>query len=140
MTELTQKYNQLLKERIESWQSGLDVTVAFVDIFGSFNNLLNQKLEVFDGSLQDYEFPLDIDRFVTLTAGSIDSGADVKIYKDCYPDMLGWAFSENDICEDQDRAIFWDAVHPSTRTHCWIAYFWQLSISRTGKWPAPDVA
>merc|ERR1712194_662271 len=44
------------------------------------------------------------------------------------------------MCANQDRAIFWDNVHPTSRAHCYIAYAWHLAIhEQTGKWPEPDV-
>ena len=44
------------------------------------------------------------------------------------------------VCPEQDRAVFWDDVHPTSRAHCYIAYAWHLAIhDQTGKWPEPDV-
>jgi phospholipase/lecithinase/hemolysin len=33
--------------------------------------------------------------------------------------------------------MFWDVVHPTSYTHCWVAYFIQQELARAGLLPQP---
>merc|ERR1712137_1472924 len=111
-----------------------DVVVAQVDIKTFFDNIMAQELELPDGTVEPYAFPLEYGRFTTLS-GELFDGPDIKIWGSFFPSM-GWG--SNSMCDQPEKALFWDDVHPSARTHCWIAYAWHLAISKTGKWTAPD--
>lgn len=139
ITEITQEFNERLKKRLDEWKATHGVTMAFVDIWSTFNEVTSGRLEHPDGTVEDYTYPLDTgsDSFQYLD-GAAYGQPKVKVWKECFPEMLGWA-PGRDICADQDRAIFWDGVHPSTRVHCWIGYAWHLALFKTGKWPVPDV-
>ena len=44
------------------------------------------------------------------------------IQKNCYSaGYLGSAKTDT-VCDDQQSAMFWDIVHPTTFSHCWQAY------------------
>jgi phospholipase/lecithinase/hemolysin len=34
--------------------------------------------------------------------------------------------------------MFWDVVHPTSYTHCWVAYFVQQELARAGLATAPE--
>jgi hypothetical protein len=36
--------------------------------------------------------------------------------------------------------MFWDIVHPTSYTHCWLAFFVQKELAREGLAPAPAPA
>ena len=42
------------------------------------------------------------------------------------------------VCANASRVVFWDSVHPTTFTHCWIAWFVQSQMAQAGfLGPAP---
>merc|ERR1711868_39155 len=93
------------------------VTLAYVDFFNTVGNIIGNKLDLPNGNTENYVYDLDTNRYISLSGW--EGGPSIKV--------------------DQDRAIFWDGVHPSTRTHCWIAYTWHLELFKAGKWPSPNV-
>ena len=48
-------------------------------------------------------------------------GAYQKILKHFFPYVLKLIFYDIRICEDPENRMFWDAIHPSAKVHCYIA-------------------
>jgi len=44
------------------------------------------------------------------------------------------------VCENSQRAVFWDVVHPTTYVHCWVAYGIHRQMA-AASWarPTPDI-
>lgn len=56
----------------------------------------------------------------------------LRIQEQCYAGgYLGTSDPER-ICHEADHAFFWDVVHPTTLTHCWIAYFVERAMADAG--------
>jgi len=59
----------------------------------------------------------------------------------CYNGGYLGTSDPNNVCRNASRALFWDSVHPTTFTHCWIAWFIQAQMARDGfLGPAPTAA
>ena len=100
--------------------------------------MLSNKLMLKNGVVEDYIYPLDIHRFRTI---EIPNKPPIRVWQSCTDGLTGYILNPNQLlCPEQDRAVFWDDVHPTSRAHCYIAYAWHLAIhDQTGKWPEPDV-
>ena len=145
LSNITVKFNTLLALEMQKWQDAhTDTHVAAVDIYRTFNLMLTNKLLLKDGVVEDYTYPLDVDRSRTI---EIPNKPPIRVWESCtdggFSGLTGYALHPilgSSVCAHQDRAIFWDNVHPTSRAHCYIAYAWHLAIhEQTGKWPEPDV-
>jgi len=145
LSNITVKFNTLLALEMQKWQDAhTDTHVAAVDIYRTFNLMLTNKLLLKDGVVEDYTYPLDVDRSRTI---EIPNKPPIRVWESCtdggFSGLTGYALHPifgSSVCANQDRAIFWDNVHPTSRAHCYIAYAWHLAIhEQTGKWPEPDV-
>ena len=145
MSNITVKFNTLLALEMRKWQDAhTDTHVAVVDIYGTFNLMLTNKLLLKDGVVEDYTYALDVHRSRTI---EIPNKPPIRVWESCtdggFSGLTGYALhpiAGSSMCANQDRAIFWDNVHPTSRAHCYIAYAWHLAIhEQTGKWPEPDV-
>ena len=143
MSNVTVEFNTALALETQKWQDAhTDTTFALVDIYRTFNLMLTNKLLLKNGVVEDYIYPLDIHRFRTI---EIPNKPAIRVWQSCTDggagSLTGYiSNSKLPVCPDQDRAFFWDNVHPTSRVHCYIAYAWHLAIhDQTGKWPEPDV-
>jgi phospholipase/lecithinase/hemolysin len=143
MSNVTVEFNTLLALETQKWQyAHTDTSLTVVDIYRAFNLMLNSKLQLKNGVVEDYSFPLDTHRFRII---EIPNKPPIRVWESCTDGggvgLTGYIWNRNlPVCPEQDRAVFWDNVHPTSRVHCYIAYAWHLAIhEQTGKWPEPDV-
>jgi len=50
----------------------------------------------------------------------------------CYSGGYLGSLDASSVCAQSDTAMFWDVVHPTSYTHCWLAYFVQREMARAG--------
>lgn len=56
----------------------------------------------------------------------------IPIQDRCYHGgYLGTGDPEN-VCSEEAKAFFWDMVHPTSYTHCWLSFFVQRDLVRAG--------
>jgi hypothetical protein len=59
----------------------------------------------------------------------------------CYTGGYLGSSDPGKVCPQVARAFFWDSVHPTSRTHCWITYFVARALAREGlleRIPSPE--
>jgi thermolabile hemolysin len=63
-----------------------------------------------------------------------------RFQKRCYTGGYLGSLTASSVCAQSASAVFWDVVHPSSYTHCWIAYFVQRELAVAGLAAAPEPA
>ena len=63
------------------------------------------------------------------------SGASFQ--KRCYAGGYLGSLDSSSVCQQSENAMFWDVVHPTSYTHCWVAYFVQRELADAGMAAAP---
>jgi len=137
LTALTTHHNQQLSDLVDALQlewshveiALFDANMLLADVldhatYPAFN--LDEGAQ-FDIAAQSQE----------LTHGDKDSPQ--RFQQRCY---RGGYLGESDpsfVCENSQRAIFWDVVHPTTYTHCWVAYGMHRQMHELG-WTRPTPA
>lgn len=59
-----------------------------------------------------------------------DGNTELRLQKHCYQGGYLGSLSDDSVCADSENAMFWDIVHPTSYTHCWVAYFVQGEMAR----------
>ena len=117
LTELSLYHNQLLKKdmnHLEKLLAGSEILLA--DTFGFFHKLLEADGAV-GSSPQQYGYDLAL---LEKTLEYEDSSLSVQ--QRCYRGSYMGRVNTDKICSEPGKAVFWDAVHPTTLTHCWQAW------------------
>ena len=57
--------------------------------------------------------------------------------KRCYAGGYLGSLDSSSVCRQSANAMFWDVVHPTSYTHCWVAYFVQRELAQAGLAAAP---
>ena len=138
LSELTELHNQqlaLLVERLDTESTG--VSILLFDAHTLFDDVLDYD------SYPDFDLGQEAD--FDITQNSQILGPDInrppRAYQArCYK---GGYLGESDpsfVCENAQRAVFWDVVHPTTYVHCWIAYGIHRQMA-AASWarPTPDI-
>jgi phospholipase/lecithinase/hemolysin len=60
------------------------------------------------------------------------SGHTVRVQERCYQGGFLGTSDPAKVCPEAARAVFWDALHPGTYAHCWLAGFFQMEMVRAG--------
>ena len=60
------------------------------------------------------------------------SGHTVRLQDRCYQGNFLGTRDAAKVCPEAARAVFWDALHPGTYAHCWLAGFFQMEMVRAG--------
>lgn len=56
----------------------------------------------------------------------------LRVQDRCYRGgYLGTSDPAN-VCPEAAGAMFWDVVHPTTYTHCWVSFFLQRDLAKAG--------
>jgi thermolabile hemolysin len=103
-----------------------------VDAAGLVDQILEGRAP--DGSRQsfDYGFALrDLESEVQ------DGRTRARFQKRCYSGGYLGSLAASSVCPESTYAMFWDVVHPTSYTHCWVAYFVQRELARGGLAAAP---
>ena len=111
LAKLTTRHNDALStmlEQLNREHSNLQLT--FLDADELLQKVLGQG-ESLGFDLAERRVPL-----------GDDPGA-IQLQDRCYSGpSLGKFASKAEICENAERAVFWDLVHPSSFFHCWMAF------------------
>ena len=128
LTQLTARHTAELSRKLE--RAGREMngeTVVVVGTKEAVDLLLAGRLP--DGARRrfDYGFALAAHQ-PTLR----DGRAALSVQDRCYSAGLLGTSDPEKVCADADRAFFWDSVHPTSYTHCRIAYFVARAMAHQG--------
>lgn len=125
-SKLTAYHNQQLRQMLNRLEPELQGSqILHQDAALSIDLILQ------DDPAFDYGFTLAENR-ETLVHGQQRASFQQRCYSGGY---LG-SSDPAKVCADQDSALFWDVVHPTTYTHCWEAWFMGKTLA-AAKWIAP---
>ena len=132
---LSRHHNQRLAAAVRELLRELaGVHIVLVNAADAMGRMLDRRAPTGEASF-DYGFALD-----ALAVELEADGRRLRLQDRCYSG--GYLGSKNPahVCEHSGHAVFWDTVHPSSLTHCWVAYFLQDAFARGGWAPAPSLA
>ena len=142
LTELTNYHNEQLAIMVERLLlEHPDETIALFDAYTLFDEVLGDTARYHSALVAAAEFNPD------QNARKIESEMYTVIAQErCYRGGYLGSRDPTMICKNSNRAIFWDAVHPTTYVHCWVAFAMNqqltslgwlqetLAISDVGRW------
>lgn len=127
LSKLTHLHNQLLADMLARLESEFsDISFLLFDAHTLFDDILNYE------SYPHFDISEHSDFDVTQLAKSLKPEKEedpTVILQRCY---TGGYLGESDssyVCDNVQRAVFWDIVHPTTYVHCWIAVAIQQRMS-----------
>jgi phospholipase/lecithinase/hemolysin len=128
LTQLTSYHNKRLATAHKALQRDLKgATISYVDTFKLVDQIFAGQAP--GGSRQrfDYGFALD-----ELSSEVRDGRKRARYQKRCYSGGYLGSLDSSTICAQSTSAMFWDIVHPTSYTHCWVAYFVQDQLAQAG--------
>jgi hypothetical protein len=135
--EMTGHHNGQLRRALDELRRQLpDATIVRVDAARAIELLLESRAPDGSGRAFDYGFDLDARR------GELHDAKRVRyrVQDRCYEGGYLGSDDPTKVCEKANRTMFWDEVHPTTFTHCWIAYFVEQELAEAGLAAAPPPA
>ena len=137
LTALTDRHNQQLAELVDKLQREWShVDIALFDA----NTLLADVLDHANYPAFDLDDGAQFDiaaQSQELRFGEDDSPQ--RFQQRCYRGGYLGESNPSFVCENSLRAIFWDVVHPTTYTHCWVSYGMHRQMHELG-WTRPTPA
>ena len=97
-----------------------------------------QRARALDGSRRRFDYGFDL---APLQKTLRHYRSVLTLQDRCYSAGYLGSSDPATVCAEADRAFFWDSVHPTSRTHCWIAYFVARALHREGlleRIPTPE--
>lgn len=123
MTEISNLHNILLKKAVEELKALYpDINVSYVDVAQAVEQTKN-SINFEDGMTYfNYDLSPDFKENISY------AGKTIVLNRSCY---LGRSFitDETKVCEEPNRTLFWDGVHPSSYGHCLIAAYFHRSAA-----------
>lgn len=128
LAELVEYHNDRLDHLVEQLREELpDARIAVGDVAESFTQLLDGDRE--DGGTTVLEAGFDLES----GQHELRHGERVlTIQGRCYRGGYLTAEGRAPVCDHEDRAVFWDVVHPTTYAHCWQAYLVAAQMKEEG--------
>ncbi len=133
LNELTAYHNTRLARALKQLDRELpDATIVSVDAARLVDQILEGRAP--DGSRErfDYGFALR-----ELQSDLRDGRKRASFQNRCYSGGYLGSLDASSVCTQSHGAMFWDVVHPSSYTHCWLAFFVQKELARAGLAAAP---
>jgi phospholipase/lecithinase/hemolysin len=126
LSALTAHHNERLRATLDDLADEMpDAHILFQDTAAPVDEILGERTGA------RYGFELAGNR-VRLGEGARYATFQQRCYHGGY---LGSTHAEA-ICDDHARAVFWDTVHPTSYTHCWVAWFVGRTLTSAG-WIGP---
>jgi phospholipase/lecithinase/hemolysin len=133
LSELTAYHNRLLARAVATLERELpEATLVSVDAARIVDEILAGRAPDGSGKPFDYGFALG-----ELESELRDGRTSGRFQKRCYAGGYLGSLSASSVCAQSENAMFWDVVHPTSYTHCWVAFFVQRELARTGLSTAP---
>jgi phospholipase/lecithinase/hemolysin len=132
--ELTAYHNRELARAVTALRRELrEATLVSVDTAALVDQILAGRAPGTKPTPFDYGFALR-----ELESEVRHGRRSARFQKRCYEGGYLGSLDASSVCREAPSAMFWDVVHPSSYTHCWIAYFVQQELARTGLAPEPS--
>lgn len=134
LSQLTRHHNDELADKLEQTRRELPgASITLLDTQRAIASILAGRLPA-PGSERsgDVRFAYGFD-LRTLRATELrDRKGVIPIQDRCYRGgYLGTSDPEN-VCVEEAKVFFWDMVHPTSYTHCWLAFFVQRDLVQAG--------
>ena len=122
LSELSADHNVAIQDMVARIEAQFDdVAIALVETSKHIAKISSQP----NGF--DYGFALNKNSKPLLIAGESK-----LIQYNCYAAGYLGTSKTNTVCDDQQSAMFWDVVHPTTFSHCWQAYMIAKDLAKIG--------
>ena len=135
--ELIGRHNRELARAVGQLRRDLPgVTIALVDAATDIGLLLESRAP--DDRTKAFDYGFDL----RARQGELRDDRRVRFrFQDrCYAGGYLGSDDPKKVCSEANRVMFWDEVHPTTFTHCWIAFYFQRDLARAGLASAPPPA
>lgn len=131
--ELTSYHNRQLARAVAALDRDLpEAKLVPVDAAKIVDQILAGRAPDGSGQSFDYGFALgDLESEVRY------GRTRARFQKRCYAGGYLGSLDSSSVCRQSQSAMFWDVVHPTSYTHCWVAYFVQQELARAGLAAAP---
>jgi len=137
LSELTARHNAKLLRALQ--QAGREMngeTIVLVDTEEAVELMLAGR--ALDGSRRRFDYGFSL---APLQKTLRHYRSVLTLQDRCYSAGYLGSGDPATVCAEADRAFFWDSVHPTSHTHCWIAYFVARAMHREGmleRIPTPE--
>jgi phospholipase/lecithinase/hemolysin len=134
LSELTAYHNGQLASAVTALRRELpEARLVSVDAARLVDQILAGRAPDGSGRSFDYGFAL------RELESAVGTGRARQVFqKRCYSGGYLGSLSASSVCTESASAMFWDVVHPTSYTHCWVAYFVQQELAREGLATAPE--
>ena len=139
LSQLTSYHNEQVAAMVDRLDGESDqVSVILFDAHTLFDNILQyETYPDFDLS-EEAEFDIaDNARILESKQDESPHSYQARCYKGSYLGETDPSF----VCDNSQRAVFWDVVHPTTYVHCWVAFGLHRRMHDAG-WtrPTPEIS
>jgi thermolabile hemolysin len=126
LSQLSNYHNQQLRDVVKDLERQFpDSDILLEDSALAINQLLQQESPVdFGFSLEQHQQTL------------VHDGQKATIQQRCYSGGYLGSTNPEEVCSEQENALFWDVIHPTTYAHCWEAWFIGRTLA-SAQWIAP---
>jgi len=134
LSELSRYHNDALAEIVARFRRERpDVHILEFDADQAFSALLRNELpELKAGRIFRPGFSLEAQ------GKRIGNTRPNQMFQErCYQGGYFGSSIPGKICNDVDKVIFWDVIHPTTYAHCWTAYLFGRQMSEAGWMESP---
>lgn len=133
LTQLTAYHNERLAREVTALRKELpDAKIVTVDAAKLVDEILEDRKPGGARGSFDYGFS-----FRDMESVLRDGRTRANFQNRCYSGGYLGSLSASTICAQSQSAMFWDVVHPTSYTHCWVAYFVQDELAKAGMAPKP---
>ncbi len=134
-TALIVMHNDMLSEKISAYaEKHSDAEIVVFDVFDALQKMIDKKTP----KNETYDYGFDFNNMtIDLTNGNSPKiVGNINCYQGGY---LGVSVPNKSVCSQVKRAMFYDKVHPTTFTQCWLGYFMQNTMHEAGFVQEPDL-
>jgi hypothetical protein len=133
--QLSLHHNRRLEHELATLRHELaGATIVAVNAARAMGLMLDRRSPSGEGVTFDYGFDPNA------SVVKLDDGRrQLRIQDRCYEGGYLGSGDRATVCDGAGATVFWDTIHPSSLTHCWIAYFIQDGFARAGWADAPSV-
>jgi phospholipase/lecithinase/hemolysin len=135
LTEVTDRHNAQLRAAVKRLRHDLPTTTILItDMQGGGRAMI-------DGRSPDQRRRFDWGLDTRTPRRTVrDRSGTIAIQDKCYHGGYLGSGDPAAVCAERDRVFFWDSVHPTTATHCWIAWLVARDMAKAGWLDEPPSA